>query len=99
MLTFIIPDAADASSSTDAFGRDRLVRFAALNGQDRIVMGNLARVVPRRAAASYNIIDFDFDPVPGVPVYRMFSNLPALFDILAFRFHKSKVPIGSIDIY
>ncbi len=84
MLTFIIPDAADASSSTDAFRGHRLVRFTTLHGQDPIVVCNLARVVRGRAAASHDVIDFDFDPVPGVPVCRMFAKLAALFDILAF---------------
>ncbi len=84
MLTFIIPDAADASSSTDAFRGDRLVRFTPLYGQDCVVAGDLARLISGRAAASYNVIDFDFDPVPGVPVCRMLAKLPALFDILAF---------------
>jgi len=75
------------------------VRFAALHGQDCIVVGDLARVVPGWAAARYNVIDFDFDPAPGVPVCRMLAKLPAQFDILALRFHKRNLCIRSIDIY
>jgi len=99
MSPFIILDGGGASSSADAFGRNRLVRFAALDGQDGVVVGNLARRISGRAAASYNVIDFDFDPVPCVPVCRMFANLPALFDILALRFHEGEVRIHSIDIH
>lgn len=74
----------EASGSTDGLGGNGLARFAALYGQDRIVVGNLAPVISGWAATGYNVIDFEVDAISGIGVGRMVAKLAALFDIRPF---------------